>query len=439
MERMAMSQLLEWKNSPQRKPLILRGARQVGKTWLARQFGTQHYDNTLYVNFDAQSVSGPLKQIFEGDLDPQRIVRALDALHGQQTNPGSTLLILDEIQAVPRALTSLKYFEEQAPEYHVIAAGSHLGLNLHPGASLPVGKVNILRLSPLTFTEFLTAVGYAQIATAITDLDWELLAVLHDRVVELLRQYLFVGGMPEAVLRYAESKRLADASVAQRELLELIRADFSKHAPTAHLARLWQVWDSIPVHLAKENKKLVWGTIRPGARARDFELALQWLIDYGVAYPVRRVTKPGLPLAAYVEEGIFKLFSLDVGLLAAMAGLDQATAVSGDALFSEFRGALAEQYVHQQLVAVAPDIRPYYWAGKAAEIDFVMQFGPVIVPIEVKAGEARKSQSLRSYLDRFAPAYAVRMSMSRFRPQDTFTNVPLYAAQMLPAIIAAAV
>jgi len=442
MQRFAMNELLAWKARKDRKPLILRGARQVGKTWLVREFGRLHYKQCLYVNFDldANPQAGPrLDAVFASDLQPRRIVAALEILFETRIDPDDTLIFFDEIQEQPRALNALKYFNELAPEYHVVAAGSHLGMTLHQGVSFPVGKVEFLYLHPMSFDEFLRALGKEQLADLLAARDWPLLNAVHSTLVEYLRQYYCIGGMPEVVADYAATSDPAQARALQRNLLELVRADFSKHAPPAQLARIWQVWDSIPVHLARENRKFVFGALRPGARAKDFELALQWLYDYGLASAVVRIQKPDMPIDAYAEAGVFKLYMLDVGLLGAMAGLDVKAILEGDRVFTEFKGALVEQYVFQQLTARAEGghygNRPYYWAGKAAEVDFVMQFAEFIVPIEVKAAENLRSQSLKSYIAKYRPERAFRVSLSPYRAEESFVNLPLYAVEQLPLLV----
>ena len=432
-----MRQLVAWRASANRKPLLIRGARQVGKTWLARQFGAEHFANTVYVNFEQDggpNRPGPLASIFADDLRPARIIRALEALYAVRIDPDDTLLIFDEIQAVPRALTSLKYFAEEAPQFPIVAAGSHLGVTLHPQVSFPVGKVSFCYLHPLSFSEFVNATGRADLAASLLSGDWDVLDAVHPALVSLLREYLVVGGMPEVVRTYLDAGSLPAARSAQLDVLQFFRADFSKHAPPTQLARIWQAWDSVPVHLGKENQKLVWAAVRPGARAKDFEFALQWLLDYGVAHKVPRLSKPGLPLAAYAEDDAFKLFGLDVGLLGAMAGLDASTLLLGDSAFTEFRGTLAEQFVLQQIVAHrfnGLSQSAYYWTGKAAEIDFVVQLGGDVVPLEVKSAERVRSLSLRSYLGRYHPRRAYRLSLARHLVQDDFANVPLYAVESL--------
>ena len=442
MERLAMNNLIAWSEQKTRKPLIIRGARQVGKTWLAKEFGRLHFQRTIYLNFDldANPDSGSLLHtILNGSLDPKRIIAALEIAFEEKIDPSTCLLIFDEVQEQPRALSSLKYFNEQAPQYHIIAAGSHLGMNLHEKTSFPVGNVNLLYLYPCSFQEFLLALGRPQLANLLTQRDWETIKLLHEELLQLLRLFYCIGGMPEVVAHYQAEQSLPQVRKLQREILELYRADFSKHAPVNQLARIWQVWDSIPIHLAKENKKLVWNAVRPSARAKEYEIALQWLFDYGLAYRVSRIEKPGNPLDSYADDDHFKLFLLDVGLLGAMSGLDMRAVLEGDALFAEFKGALTEQFVCQELVFQFEGGhyggRPYYWTGKQAEIDFVVSLGGCITPIEVKAAENLKSQSLKSYVERYAPTCALRTSLSPYREQENLTNVPLYAVGEIEAII----
>ena len=442
MERFAMNRLLEWSEQKARKPLIIRGARQVGKTWLAREFGQKHFEQTIYLNFDldANPESGSLlHSIFEGSLDPRRIISALEALFEEKIDPERSLLILDEIQEQPRALNSLKYFNELTPEYHIIAAGSHLGITLHKGESFPVGNVSMMYLYPFSFYEFLLALGRNRLVALISKRDWETIRLLHEELTGLLKYYYCIGGMPEVVASHQEGQSLQYIRSLQRDILELFRADFSKHIPTNQLARVWQIWDSIPVHLSKENKKLIWGAIRQGARAKEYEEALQWLYDYGLAYRISHIEKPGKPLESYVNPDNFKLFMLDVGLLGAMAGLDMRTVLDGDKVFTEFKGALTEQYVCQELFLQFEGghygRRPYYWTGKQAEIDFVALLDDSITPIEVKAAENLRSKSLKSYIDRYAPACAMRVSLSPYREQENLVNLPLYGVREAEAVV----
>jgi len=431
-----MQQLEEWKNSQSRKPLLIRGARQTGKTWLMKEFGKRHYQKCAYVNLDLNSrdeSGGRLREVFNSGLEPHRIIQSIELILGIEINPTDTLLIFDEIQDQPKALSSLKYFYEMAPEYHIVVAGSHLGMTSSSESSIPVGKISTLYLYPLSFLEFLAASGRNDLVEVIRQEDWEMMNAAHSTFVDLLRNYYCVGGMPEVVDDFQQRGDLIQARVLQRELLTAYRNDFSKHAPPAQLARIWQVWDSIPVHLSKENKKLVWGAVREGSRAKDFELAIQWLGEYGAITKVPRITKPGMPLKGYEQSNHFKLFLLDVGLLGAMSSLDVTSILDGNRLFTEFKGALTEQYVCQQLVAMNSVGHygniPYYWSGNTSEIDFILQVGNSVVPIEVKAEENLKSQSLKSYRAKYNPEIAVRSSLSRFRQDDKLINIPLYAIE----------
>lgn len=442
MERFAMKQLIAWKDNPRRKPLVVRGARQVGKTYLLKQFGERNFNQCIYLNFDKDAnpqQGGRLHNLFEGSLEPSRIISAIEILLETTIDPESTLLIFDEVQESPRALNSLKYFNEQAPEYMLIAAGSHLGIALHEDKSLPVGKVAFLYLYPMSFAEYLHALGRSGIASALEKTDWETISLVHDELVDLLKQYYCVGGMPEAVDEFLRSGSYFAVRDIQKDLLELYRADFSKHAPANQLARIWQVWDSIPIHLSRENKKFIWGVLKSGARSKDYEIALRWLSEYGVTYQVPLISKPAMPLSSYAHESAFKLFLLDVGLLGAMAGLEIQSVLDGDTLFTEFKGALTEQYVCQELIAQSEGGRysnkPYYWAANTAEVDFVVQSAGVIVPLEVKAAENLKSQSLKSYIQRYSPSVALRASLSRYREQELLTNIPLYSIGQLESIV----
>ncbi|MDR1016207.1 MAG: ATP-binding protein [Coriobacteriales bacterium] len=439
MKRFALEKLLAWKADPKHRPLIVRGARQVGKTWLIEQFAKENYRNYLYLNFDQSAHSGigrSLFDLFQESLEPERIVKALETLFNTTVSTDDTLLFFDEVQEQPRALQSLKYFNEQAPGYDIIAAGSQMGIAMHAGVSIPVGKVDMMYMYPMTFAEFLCATGQEKLAEALAEQDWRLTNSLHGAIIESLRNYLCIGGMPAVVQDFVERDNLTRTRDLQRDVLDLYRVDFSKHAPANQLARIWQIWDSIPRHLAQENKKFIWGAVRPGARAKDFEIAMQWLFDYGVAGKVERISKPGLPLKAYAEANVFKLYLSDVGLLGALAELPVNSLLTGDAAFTEFKGALTEQYVFQQLVAHAgggpQGSRPFYWTGRAAEVDFVMQFDGEIIPVEVKAKENLRSQSLKVYYQRYAPSKAIRTSLSPYREQDWLVNVPLYAVEQLP-------
>ena len=429
MKRNLMKSLKEWKNSPYRKPLILSGARQVGKTWLMKEFGRTEYTNTVYVNFDQDINAAGL---FEGSINPDRIILGLRALSGMEIDPDNTLIIFDEVQEAPRALTSLKYFCEEAPQYSIIAAGSLLGVALHAGTSFPVGKVDRMHLYPLNFQEFLYAMGEDAAAEILQTKDQRMITVLREKLSDLLRQYYYVGGMPEAVNYYKDNKEFAGVRQIQKNLLVYYQQDFSKHAESRLTERLNLVWSSIPAQLAKENRKFIYGQVRQGARAKDFELAIQWLSDCGLIHVIHRVTKPGYPLKAYEDLNAFKIYLLDVGLLGAMADLSSNTIVEGNRIFTEFKGALAEQYVLQELIA-EDHLNPMYYSAENSrmEIDFIVQKGDEVIPIEVKAEENLRAKSLRTYCEKYKPKTAVRFSMSDYREQDWMVNVPLYEINWL--------
>lgn len=429
MKRNLMKSLKEWKNSPYRKPLILSGARQVGKTWLMKEFGRTEYTNTVYVNFDQDINAAGL---FEGSINPDRIILGLRALSGMEIDPDNTLIIFDEVQEAPRALTSLKYFCEEAPQYSIIAAGSLLGVALHAGTSFPVGKVDRMHLYPLNFQEFLYAMGEDAAAEILQTKDQRMITVLREKLSDLLRQYYYVGGMPEAVNYYKDNKEFTGVRQIQKNLLAYYQQDFSKHAEPRLTERLNLVWSSIPAQLAKENRKFIYGQVRQGARAKDFELAIQWLSDCGLIHVIHRVTKPGYPLKAYEDLNAFKIYLLDVGLLGAMADLSSNTIVEGNRIFTEFKGALSEQYVLQELIA-EDHLNPMYYSAENSrmEIDFIVQKGDEVIPIEVKAEENLRAKSLRTYCEKYKPKTAVRFSMSDYREQDWMVNVPLYEINWL--------
>ena len=429
MKRNLMKSLKEWKNSPYRKPLILSGARQVGKTWLMKEFGRTEYTSTVYVNFDQDINAAGL---FEGSINPDRIILGLRALSGMEIDPDNTLIIFDEVQEAPRALTSLKYFCEEAPQYSIIAAGSLLGVALHAGTSFPVGKVDRMHLYPLNFQEFLYAMGEDAAAEILQTKDQRMITVLREKLSDLLRQYYYVGGMPEAVNYYKDNKEFTGVRQIQKNLLAYYQQDFSKHAEPRLTERLNLVWSSIPAQLAKENRKFIYGQVRQGARAKDFELAIQWLSDCGLIHVIHRVTKPGYPLKAYEDLNAFKIYLLDVGLLGAMADLSSNTIVEGNRIFTEFKGALAEQYVLQELIA-EDHLNPMYYSAENSrmEIDFIVQKGDEVIPIEVKAEENLRAKSLRSYCEKYKPKTAVRFSMSDYREHDWMVNVPLYEINWL--------
>jgi len=429
MRRTKLAELIGWKNSNSRKPLIIKGARQVGKTWLMKEFGNTQYAQTVYVNFEKNK---RLKTLFADDFDIKRVIIALQAESGLTIHPENTLLIFDEIQAVPEAITALKYFCEDAPEYHIVAAGSLLGVAIHAHISFPVGKVAFMDLVPLTFLEFLDAIGENALVEMLHSADWKLITAYKSKYIERLRQYYYVGGMPEAVLKFSENNNFTEVRVIQKQILEAYEQDFSKHAPLEIVPRIRMVWNSIPAQLAKEHRKFIYGIIKEGSRAKDYELAISWLIDCGQVSKVCRANKPAIPLKAYEDRSAFKLFLVDVGLLAAMGNIEAQTLLEGNAIFTEFKGALTEQYVFQQLNS-ANDFVIYYWSAErsSAEIDFMVQYNSLIVPIEVKAEENLQAKSLKVYVEKFKPKLAVRTSMSDFRKQDWLTNLPLYAISEL--------
>lgn len=440
MYRKGITQLEQWKNRSRRKPLLLLGARQVGKTWLLQEFGRSSFADTVYIRFDRNAT---MRRIFEEDgADTARLLSHIQAELGQVVTPGETLLVLDEIQESPAALTALKYFCEDLPDLHVAAAGSLLGVRHHGGTGFPVGKVNTIMLHPMTYTEFLRAAGKPRLADMVEQGDWQGMGVFHDRLAEYLRLYYYVGGMPEAVAAYAESGRFDAVREVQTELLDAYGRDFSKHAPAGIAAKIAQIWDSVPNQLARENKRFVYSDVRKGLRARDLEDAMDWLLRAGMICHCHRIKKPELPIDAY-RDGAFKVFGLDVGLLGAQAGLDAATLLHGNRIFSEFKGALAEQYVQQQLRAES-GIQPYYWVSEATrtEIDFVFHQGMSVVPVEVKAELNLQAKSMKAYCHRFAPPVAVRTSMEKFYSRAVpfsaesptrFIDIPLYALCRLAA------
>ncbi len=433
MERIAMKELVSWKNKPGRKPLIIRGARQVGKTWLMKEFGKKEYSQTVYVNFESSKL---LKTLFVDNFDINRIITALQIETGIQVNPENTLIILDEIQEAEGAITSLKYFCENAPQYHIIAAGSLLGVAMHKHTSFPVGKVEFLDLYPLNYTEFLLALDQQPLLDLLKSKDWTLIKSFKEKYIQILRQYYYIGGMPEVVLSYRTQNDFKDVRVIQKRILTAYEHDFSKHAPSDIVPRIRMLWNSIPSQLAKENKKFIYGAVKPGSRAKDYELALSWLIDCGLVHKVCRVSKPGIPLKAYEDYNAFKLFIADVGLMGAMGDIDVRTLLEGNLIFEEFKGALTEQYVLQQLITM-PDLVIYYWSAERsiAEIDFLIQYSGEVIPIEVKAEENLQAKSLKAFCQKYSPQTAIRTSMSDFRKEDWLTNLPLYAIGKLTELL----
>jgi len=425
MYRFKINELIQWKLSINRKPLIILGARQVGKTWLIQEFGRQEYKQTVYVNFEKMKV---VRNLFEEDFDIQRILSSLSIFARTTINPNDTLIIFDEIQAAVGGVTALKYFYEDAPQYHVVAAGSLLGMNLHQNVSFPVGKVDFLYLKPLSFPEFLKALDEERLADLIENPDWKIVHVFKEKLVNYLRYYLFLGGMPEVVSHFVEHRDFRSARLLQRKLLTSYQNDFSKHAPKEIVPRINMVWKSIPSQLSRENKKFIYGVIKEGARAKEFELAIQWLLDCGLLHKCFRISKPYMPLSAYQDLSAFKLYHNDVGLLGAMAKLPLKTILDGNAIFTEFKGALSENFVIQQLL-LNDDHEIFYWANEnsTAEVDFVIQNEEEIIPIEVKSGSNVKSVSFKFFCEKYKPAKAFRTSLADFKQEEWMINVPLYA------------
>ena len=425
MYRSAINALLQWKNKDNRKPLIIMGARQVGKTWLMKEFGRTNYDKVAYISFYNNK---RMDEVFQNDFDVKRIIMNLNIEAGVTITPGDTLIILDEIQDSPKVLESLKYFCEEAPQYHVVAAGSLLGVTIHEGVSYPVGKVDLLDLYPLNFREFLYAMEEQGLADALETKDYTLIDNFSDKYLFWLKNYYYTGGMPAVVDAFRMHRDYAEARQIQNDIVRQYEGDFGKHIDTHTLPRIRLVWDSVPMQLAKENKKFFFGQIKKGARSSEYELAIQWLVDCGLVYKVNRVNEPNMPLKAYKSMNAYKLFLLDVGLLGALSELEAESILDGNDIFVEFKGELTEQYVLQQLIS---DTRytPYYFGTEKAtfEQDFLVQRGKDIVPIEVKAGDNIRSQSLKAYCDKYHPNKAVRFSTLKYIDQGWMENIPLYA------------
>lgn len=423
MERSALHALKEWKNSPNRKPLLIYGARQVGKTWLMKHFGKNEFKNTVYVNFEKEI---QLRSLFEQDYHPSRIIKALETYFGKDIKPGETLVVFDEIQEAKGALTSLKYFNEELSEQHVIGAGSLLGIAVKQQTSFPVGQVEFLNLYPMNFNEFLMATGNDRLARFLDEKDWTLLTSLRTKIISLLKSYYYVGGMPEAVLSFSQNENYNQVRKIQENILQSYEQDFAKHAPAEVIPRIRMLWNAVVSQLSKENKKFIYGLIREGARAKDFEIALNWLEDYGLVYRVKRTKKANFPLAAYSDLSIFKLYILDVGLLGAMGNIHPQILIEKELLFNEFKGALTEQFVLQELKASGQK-QLFYWANDSgsAEIDFIFEKENVLIPLEVKASENLQSKSLKTFADKYPEIHCYRTSLSDYRLESWMTNVPL--------------
>jgi uncharacterized protein len=417
-------QLLVWKQKEGRKPLILNGARQVGKTYILRQFGQQEYAKMAFFSLDRDQRAA---EVFRTGGTAADMLMALSAISGVDITPNDTLVVIDEVQDCPEALEALKFFCEDAPRIHVVVAGSLLGISLHGGVSYPVGKVEELRLYPMTFLEFLDALGKERLSEVLRSANWPVIDMLHTELVSLLRQYYFVGGMPAAVLSFVQQQSLLEVRAIQRQILDDYQRDFSKHAPHNEVPRIHMVWDSIPAQLAKENKKFIYGAVKKSSRAADFELAIQWLIDAGLAYKVTRVNKPALPLKFYEDLNAFKLFMLDVGLMGAMTETPADRILIGNDVFTEYKGAFTELFVFTQLKAQGLSLYYHSVDNSTIEIDFLTQCGSRVVPIEVKAEVNVKSKSLRTFINHNPQLKAVRCSMLPYKDQDWMTNIPLYA------------
>lgn len=433
MYRIAMEKLYRWKVSRCRKPLIIQGARQVGKTWLMKEFGRSAYRDMVYINFDSNS---RMAELFASDLNTDRLIMGIELYAGKKIDPDSTLLIFDEVQEVPRALSSLKYFYENAPQYHIICAGSLLGIALHEGTSFPVGKVDFLELYPLSFREFLMAVTGTQFAKLLDSQDYKMITSFKQTYIEALKQYYFIGGMPEAVKNFTEERDFYEVREVQKRILAAYEQDFSKHAPLEIAPKIRMVWNSIPSQLAKENKKFLYGLVREGGRAKEYETAIMWLCDCGLVYKIERVKGGGIPLKAYVDQKAFKLFVVDVGLLGCMTGLSPKILLDGKDLFKEFKGALTEQYVCQQLKTLE-NLSIYYYTNDrgSCEVDFVVDTGERTVPVEVKAEVNLKAKSLKTYYEKYQPEISIRTSMADYRPEEWLMNLPLYAIEEICSCI----
>ncbi len=424
MHRSLINNLIEWKNSITRKPLILQGARQVGKTWLMKTFGEQEFKQVIYLNFES---SERLKNMFVADFEIERLIALMEIETNQKINANNSLIIFDEIQDAPKGITALKYFYENAPQYFIIAAGSLLGVSIQNN-SFPVGKVDFLQLYPISFLEFLQNIGEEKLCIAIQKKEWQLVETFHEKLIAHLRLYYYIGGMPEVVLEYITNKNIQSLRFIQQKLLLGYENDFAKYAPNNIVPKIRMVWNSIISQLAKENKKFIYGQLKKGARAKDFEEAINWLTNAGLLLKVNRIEKPTQPLNAYVDVDSFKLFFVDIGLLNAMGNLDAKILLEKNIILTEYKGALTEQYVCQQL---KPKTALYYWTAEraTAEIDFLIQQQNEIIPIEVKAEQNVKAKSLKVYVEKYNATKALRISMQKHKIENWLTNVPLYAVE----------
>lgn len=429
MERKIYNKFITWKNSNPHKPLVLNGVRQCGKTFILKDFGKREFKSFAYISCDRNN---DLEAVFEGGFNVTKIIRGISALTGVDIIPGETLIFLDEIQAFPKALETLKYFCEDAPDYHIVVAGSLLGITLHSGVSFPVGKVCTMQLYPMDFEEFLMAMGEKQLLAIMQEHDYELLNTLHEKCTDLLRQYYYVGGMPEVVKSYVDNGQLNLVRTLQIEILDNYANDFSKHAPQQEVPRISMVWQSILGQLSKENKKFVYGALKKGGRAKEFEVAIQWLVDAGLVHKVNKCTKPELPLKFYEDFSAFKLYLSDCGLMGAMADTESKNVLLGNSVFTEYKGAFTEQYVLQQMISAGIRNIYYYSAEDSRmEMDFLIQEDGALLPIEVKGGTSIKATSLHNYLMQHQDIHAIRFSMLPYKKQDYLVNMPLYTAFLL--------
>lgn len=424
MYREAIKKLIEWKDSTKRKPLIVNGARQVGKTWLLKEFGKQYYEKVAYVNMDNNA---RMKELFT-DFNIEKIIQGLKIESGVNIEPNNTLIILDEVQEVPNAISSLKYFNENANEYHIIVAGSLLGIVLHEGVSFPVGKVDFLNMYPLSFKEYLIAIGKEEFAKIIENKNEEMLKVFSEEIKRYLREYYYVGGMPEVVNDFSINKDYNSVREIQNTILKDYENDFSKHIAVKEIQKVIEIWNNFNTQLAKENKKFVFGAIKPSARASEYENAINWLISSGLLYKVNRVNDCKIPLKGYVDYSAFKLYFLDVGLLSAKNNLDAKTLIEGNKIFTEYKGSLTEQYVLQEIKANY-NIDLFYWTSSSyqAEVDFLIQYKNFVIPIEVKSELNLQAKSLKSFIEKFDNEINVRTSMADYKKDGKITNIPLYA------------
>ena len=429
MYRNAIEHLNTWKQKQNKKPMIIRGARQVGKTWLMNEFGKTAYEKTVYISFDNNL---QMKELFAIDMRIERIIVGLELYAGHKIDAESTLLIFDEVQEVPQALASLKYFNETAPQYQIVCAGSLLGVALHEGTSFPVGKVEFMDLYPLSYFEFLKAMGKEQFVEMLEKGDFDMVGIFKQEYIDSLKYYYYVGGMPEVVQSFADNRDFNEVREIQERILGAYEQDFSKHAPKEVVPRIRMLWNSISTQLTKENKKFIYGLIKEGARAKDYEMALMWLTDCGLVHKVHRVAAPNIPLKAYEDIKAFKLFLVDVGLLGCMTRLDQSIILEGNRLFKEFKGILTEQYVLQQLKTLK-GVETYYWTNdrNSAEVDFLIDIGSEVIPIEVKAEVNLNAKSLKVFFEKFQPKTTIRTSMTDYRQEEWLLNLPLWAVETL--------